>query len=107
MTNKSAVIRAEIIEGRYHVGEHSAASLPALCVILLAAGYSGDAVVEGYRPGKSEWDIRARSIRAGAEARKAGEDDRGSDDSPRINERTGSASPARRGPIQKPKRGAA
>ena len=64
------VIRAQINDKNkarpYAVGDIKAASLPKLCAALLAAGYPPDTEVQCFRPGRSEWDIRAKSVRAAA-----------------------------------------
>jgi hypothetical protein len=68
------VIRAEIVDGAYRIADITAASLRHLCAQLLAAGYDPDASVECYRPGRTEWDIRARSIRAAPLEARTGEE---------------------------------
>jgi hypothetical protein len=66
----SDVIRAEIIDKNrarpYSVGDIEAMSLPGLCAALLKAGYPPDAEVQCFHPGRSHWDIRAKSIGAAA-----------------------------------------
>lgn len=64
-------IRAEIVsppqhDPHYQVADITAATLPGLCVKLLAAGFDPGASVECYRPGREAWDIRAKTVRAGA-----------------------------------------
>lgn len=63
------IVRAEIVspphrDPYYQVDNITAATLPGLCVKLLAAGFDPEGSVECYRPGRTAWDIRARSIRA-------------------------------------------
>jgi hypothetical protein len=70
----SEIISAEIIgppqrDPYYQVDNITAATLPGLCIKLLAAGFNPEASVECYRPGRAAWDIRAKPIRAAAELR--------------------------------------
>jgi hypothetical protein len=63
------VIKAEIRDREhrpYRVGDIEAMSLAGLCAALLKAGYPPDAEVQCFRSGRSDWDIRARSIAAAA-----------------------------------------
>ena len=97
------VLRAKILDGAYQVADITAASLRHLCAQLLAAAYDPDATVECYRPGRTEWDIRARSIRAAA-----GEGSQGDEDPPAVldtpdrKERISAAPTAQSGWRQKP-----
>jgi hypothetical protein len=65
------IVRAEIVsppqrDPHYQVDDITAATLPGLCVKLLAAGFDPEGSVECYRPGRETWDIRAKTVRAGA-----------------------------------------
>jgi hypothetical protein len=63
----SATVRA-VRGSTYHVAAIFFATLQYLCIHLLKAGYDPEASVECYLEGATDWDVRAKTIRACAAA---------------------------------------
>jgi hypothetical protein len=66
-----SAIRCEIVnrpsrDPFYQALDIAADLLPGLCIKLLAAGFDPDCAVECYRPRRDVWDLRAKTVRAGA-----------------------------------------